>query len=386
MTIVNIGADDDLTPYFGSPGHLLKPLEFTTKAAKLYKRYQKKKKSLNKRGIYMGRPRLGVLSEDFNGRAAPGSRGSDDYWLPELSYIYNPAFTIEKLIKEDKISYRRGIFVTSWQRKNNEIIVSAKDLESGAPVSFKTRKLLLAAGTVNTTRIVLESKRDYSSELKLLDNPLVQMPMFFPGFLGGKLEKETFGMGHINLIFDLEKYGVLLQGGTLELISPARGIFYDQFPFAARDNIRLTRLASGAVMVLLLFFPSSDENAARLRLTPGGVLDIRCRPYRIDKNILAHIARGLRKLGVLTLSMFTQFSPPGYGIHYAGTLPMKEKPAAPYQCNRNGELFGEPGVFIVDGAVLPRLPAKNLSFTIMANAMRTAQAAAAAPAPAISSS
>jgi choline dehydrogenase-like flavoprotein len=59
----------------------------------------------------------------------------------------------------------------------------------------------------------------------------------------------------------------------------------------------------------------------------------------------------------------------GQGLHYAATLPMQVEPRQ-YQTDPQGLLFGTRHVLIVDGACLSRLPAKNLTFTIMANALR----------------
>ncbi len=369
-----IGCDDDLTPYFGTGRYLLKPLRFSEKSGTLYRRYQRRKKRLKRQGIFMGHPRLGVLSEDYHGRSAAARYDNGDSWIPNLPYVYNPAFTLERLIRQDKVIYQKGFLVTGWQRQAGGIAVQARDLENDRPVTFKTRKLILAAGTINTARIVLEAGKAYDTPLPLLDNPLVQVPLIFPGFFGKRLEKEAFGMGHISMVFDLKPYDVLAQGGILELTSPARAAFYDQFPFPASHNIRLIRLTANAVLVMFLFFPSCRENAASLRLTPGGILRLECPPYRLDKRIIRLIAGAFRRLGVLCSARFIQYSPPGYGIHYAGTIPMKEKPDRPYQCDRYGELFGEPGVHLVDGSVLPEIAAKNLSLTIMANAMRTADA------------
>jgi choline dehydrogenase-like flavoprotein len=50
---------------------------------------------------------------------------------------------------------------------------------------------------------------------------------------------------------------------------------------------------------------------------------------------------------------------------------MKEH-AARYETDAQGRLFGYQRVYVVDGACFSGLPAKNLTFTIMANAMRIA--------------
>ena len=367
-----IGKEDDLTPYFGTDRDLLEPLNFSRKSGKLYRRYLKKRNKLNKKGIYMGFPRLGVLSSDHNGRSAEGRYNNTDSWLPKLPHVYNPAFTLERLAKEDAVDYRRRMLVTSWKRDGDGIVVLARDLDEGSDVSFRTKKLVLAAGAINSTKIVLASREDYSTELRLVDNPLVQVPLIFPEFIGSRLETEAFGMGHVSAVFDLRERGLLLQGGILELTSPARAAFFEQFPFSARNNMRLIRMAANSVLVMFLFFPSSQENSASLRLTQEGMLAISCPPYNLDKKAISMVANGFLKLGVVASSLFTTYSKPGYGIHYAGTLPMKEKPKNDYETDRFGQLAGEPGVHIVDGAVLPDIAAKNLSLTIMANAMRIA--------------
>ena len=51
---------------------------------------------------------------------------------------------------------------------------------------------------------------------------------------------------------------------------------------------------------------------------------------------------------------------------------MKAVPA-PHECNRDGEVSASPGLYVVDGAALTRLPAKAHTLTIMANADRIAR-------------
>ena len=55
---------------------------------------------------------------------------------------------------------------------------------------------------------------------------------------------------------------------------------------------------------------------------------------------------------------------------------MTRRPESPYHCTPQGELAGEPGVFVADAALFPSPPAKNFSFAVMANAMRIAGIAA----------
>jgi choline dehydrogenase-like flavoprotein len=79
----------------------------------------------------------------------------------------------------------------------------------------------------------------------------------------------------------------------------------------------------------------------------------------------------VRKLGTWPIKRIL----PGEGssIHYAGSLPMSESDK-PMTTTTEGELRALRGVYIADGAAFPTLPAKGLTFTLMANARRVATA------------
>jgi len=63
----------------------------------------------------------------------------------------------------------------------------------------------------------------------------------------------------------------------------------------------------------------------------------------------------------------------GASVHYAGTIPM-QRDRAPHTTNPNGRSHDYPNLVLADGATFPFLPAKNLTFTLMANAVRIVRA------------
>jgi choline dehydrogenase-like flavoprotein len=67
----------------------------------------------------------------------------------------------------------------------------------------------------------------------------------------------------------------------------------------------------------------------------------------------------------------THIRPMGSSVHYSGTLPMSETRTA-WCVSPECRSYDIDNLFIVDGAVMPFLPAKNLTFTLMANAVRVA--------------
>jgi len=364
------GAEDDLTPFFGSTSHLLEPLKLSQKSQKLLSIYQKKKKKFNSRGIYMGMPRLCVLSRDYQDRTGCDYHNLE-LWFPNLPYIYTPMYTLKKLIKSNQVIYHKSVLVKSWSREDNHLVVHAENVDDGTTITFKCKKLLLAAGTINTSKIVLNTKRDFKTKLPLLDNSLVQIPLIFPTFVGSKLDKEAFSLTNLNIVFNFEKFNLKLQGSIIELTSPARAGFYEMLPFSARDNISLIRNFLPAVLVLFLYFPSDNKGSNYVMLMPDNKLEVKSFPRDINKKVIREVISTFIGLGVFTHSLFVK--PPAHSIHYGGTLPMVKNPNQEYQCNELGELYQEPGVYIVDGSLFSYIPSKNVSFTLMANAMRIAE-------------
>ena len=84
------------------------------------------------------------------------------------------------------------------------------------------------------------------------------------------------------------------------------------------------------------------------------------------------VKKALRRLGCFVPPGMTRVLPKGTSAHYTGTLPMSSTPtrlgSAP-----NGRSWDFSNLFFVDGAVFPFLPAKNHTFTLMANAVRVAR-------------
>lgn len=365
------GANDDLTPYFGEDQFLQKPLRLSENASFIYKRYNQKKEKLNRRGFFIGRPRLAVLTEEKDGRMAC-EYDNLEFWQPHLAYLYYPSLTLKKLIDRGEVEYKDGLLAKSWNRRNGTIVVEAMSIHDQKRVRFECKKLILAAGAVGNAKLALASRRDYKSKLTLLDNKAIQFPFILPMRVGRKLEKNSFGLTQLNFVYDPSSVQDYYQGSLLDLIGPARAGFYSDFPFAASDNVRMIKYLLPAMMVLQLYLPATPGTGASLSLNRDGRLEILGGNREVNKILIKKIVRFFRSLGARTFAFLIVRVPNGLGIHYAGTLPMVEKPIKPYQCGSFGELYGEPGVYVVDGSVFPRLSAKNFSFAVMANAMRIA--------------
>ncbi len=367
------GADDDLTPFFGAARDLLPPLRLSHNAAQVLARYQRVRRRLWARGIFLGRPRVGALSLPYDGRPAV-DYSNTEFWQ-EQPYLYTPALTLKKLIAAGQLDYRSGLLVQRWEELSDRAVVHATVLSTGEPVQFSCKTVVLAAGAIATAKIVLRSAGDYTTALQLLENPAVQIPFVLPNSIGRGLDTHCFGLTQFNLIWQPSTYGCTAQGSILEITSPMRAEFYGRFPLSARANLALVRELLPAMLVMQLFFPAAIQPPARFTLQQSGRLRIHGSPNAIDLPKLKPLLAAMRSLGMWTHSLLIYKPQTGHAIHYAGTLPMRESPER-YECYPDGRLAGSARVYIADSACFSALPAKNMSFGMMCNAMRVAEAAA----------
>ncbi len=336
-------------------------------------RYGRRRAGLNGRGLFLGRPRVAALSAPHDGRP-PVDYSNTEFWQDQ-PYLYTPAMTLKKLIAAGQLDYRPGILVHSWSETADGVIVRGRATATGAAVELVGKAVVLAAGTVGTSKIVLASAGDHATVLPLLENPAVQIPFVLPGSIGRALDAHCFGLTQLNLIWQSAAYGCTAQGSLLEITSPMRAEFFGRFPLSARANLTLVKQMLPAMLLMQLFFPAGVQPPARLSLLQNGRLRIVGHPNGIELRKLGGLLSAMRSLGLWTLPMLIVKPVTGHAIHYAGTLPMAAAPGR-YECHPDGRLAGTARVYVADSACFTSLPAKNMSFGMMCNAMRVAEAVA----------
>jgi hypothetical protein len=276
--------------------------------------------------------------------------------------------------RRGEIDYRGGQLVTRYREVEDGVEVDARNLATGAQETHRARQLLLGAGALNTARIVLESNGDYETRLPALDNPMACIPFFQLSRIGAALAAHDTSLAQLNLIAEDDEWGAPLQASLYGTTGPLRSDVIFSLPFSVRANLAFTKYLAPAMGLLMLFYPGRASAASYVRLRASGELEAEFAPEPAHA-IEGRLIRLLRKMGYVTHPALTQRPGSGAGLHYAGTLPMRDKPAR-YQTDSDGLLAGTKRVYIVDGACFSRLPAKNLTFTIMANALRIGRARA----------
>lgn len=364
------GAEDDLATFYGSTAYLQPAVRLGINSQTILRNYERHKVWLNRRRVFVGRMRSAVLTEPLDNRQPYPYTNAEAFG--DVTCFYNPVFTLEKLLAADAVDYRPGNFVESFRPTEKAVEVLCRDVNTGTSWIMRTRRLILAAGAVSTARIVLASFRDHRTVLPLLDNPAVYVPSFVLGRIGKSLDVNGYGFATLAILYDWPEYRPYFQGLVFETMNVPRAEFFRHMPFTVRSSLTFVKYVLPAMVVVILYFPSSALPPGTLRLRPDGVLELRGPREHIPGRIIRRALRVNRKLGLFSLSMLAERSIYGGSIHYAGCLPMRANPRGPYECDRFGRLVGCPQVWIADGAALPALSAKNHTLTLMANAMRVA--------------
>jgi choline dehydrogenase-like flavoprotein len=237
---------------------------------------------------------------------------------------------------------------------------------------------VLAAGTLGTARIVLRSLARYDTPVPLVSNPHVYVPCLHLAWIGRPLEPRRHSLTQAGIIFDPRGgegrlvYGEVHVYGSLLTFKLAR-----ESKLPLRQALGIVRELLSALVILVLEHGDepSPAKACTLRRAAGGadVLRVDWRPdassERRRRRAESGLLRCARALGCIPIGRVDPG--PGSSIHYAGTLPISLEDR-PLTVDPACRLRGARGVFLADGSVLPRLPAKPLTLTLMANARRVA--------------
>ncbi len=363
------GGNDDLVEHFGADGDLQPPMRLSVLAAEMLRRYAGNREYFRERGIAAGLPRLAVLTEPHDGRT-PYEYDNLEFFRPYNPAIYNPVFTLDPLVESGAVAMARGWLVTHFRETPEAVEVFARCLETGAGETFRARQLLLAAGTLSTTKIVLESRRDEEARLPILDNPMACIPLFRLSRIGAALDVNDSSLAQLNVIYRDRASGDLLQGSLYGTTGPLRSDVLFQFPLTAKAGLEWAKYLSPAMALLMMFYPGKLDAANYIRLR-GDALEVNYE-WRSTGAAERALIRAFRRIGFHGLAALCQYPPMGSSLHYGATLPMKAEPGR-YETDANGRLEGTRNVYVCDGACFSALPAKNLTFTIMANAMRIAR-------------
>lgn len=387
-------AYEDMTARIGIAGPqdrpgILEPLRPDHHAEALLRRAADRAGELRRQRCSVRQTHLAVLTRrredwELRGRLPYAYTDMECFADPRRS-VYHPRYTLEELETHPAFTRHRGWAVERVEEDGRGVRVHARTVDGKITRTFSAQSLVLAAGAVDTARILLRSRGLYGVPVPLLSNGRVLAACLRPAALGDAGPRGRSSLCQVAVTDEVRTADGLHAGqarlygyralqllrllpdakaplpealGLLALLSPALVIADMRFPAAPSPDRTL----------LLQEIPGAD----RVRLSRGA--DAAALEAREDS--ILRLRRALRTLGLHPLKTVRHAE--GAASHYAGTVPVAEEGEAPLTVDASCKLRGSDRIWVADASVFRRLPAHAHTLTVMANARRVGGIAAAA--------
>lgn len=370
------GMKDDASPYtLGDLDNFLPALTVDANCRALRVEYLKRRARLNRDGFYMGQPALAVISRDMGDRH-PVSYREMDFYSDRERAAYRPWITVDRLKAAGNFRYVDSALALRFIESDGLVTIECLNTLSDTPVAFRCRNLVLATGVLGTARIVLRSLGHEGRRLPLLSNPHAFFPCIQLRMLGKQVEAERHSFAQLSLFHDRDNDGASVAMASLYSYR-ALMLFriIGQVPLNLVDSRIILNYLMPGMVIMGIHHPESASRSKNLRLEadPGSITGDRLSAeYALSdaeqdaiKFRERKFLKVMRNLGCYSLGRIDQG--PGSSIHYAGTLPFDDR-GAPFTLRSDGKLNGARNVFVADGSGFRHLPAKGLTFSLMANA------------------
>jgi choline dehydrogenase-like flavoprotein len=373
---------DDLARFSRWFDDYIEPVDTDAHSSFLLERYAKRRTLLNSSGFYLGRSRVAVLTRNHEERQACDKLGRCLWGCPRDA-LYAPSSTLRQLRRRERFRYVSGVYVTHFTYdgdKISSVIASSRD---GGTHEFTADTYALAAGTLCSSKILLDSIFRRTGEVHelpgLMDNRQIMIPFLSTGLLGGPVKTRSYQFHQLALGIERPRPEEYVHGQITTLKAASVHPVVQSLPFDLRSALRIFRMAHAALGAANVWLHDRREprNLITVRPRHGRETDLVLRyssgnagPVADSVNV---VKRALGTLGCVVPPTMTKILPSGSSVHYAGTVPMQSA-GGRFTCTPECRSRDFRNLYFADGATFPFLPAKNLTFTLMANAVRVADA------------
>jgi len=377
------GEDDDIG--FMPHDHLTAAAALDASSARLLARYTDRRQHLrSKHAVRFGRSRQAVLTSPRGQREACRGCGRCLWGCPNGAF-YTPSVTLRECLTHHSFTYQPGHFASHFEcgADNGLAGVCAYRTTGGAAAKFTADAYVLAAGAIGSSNIVLRTHYKATDEIVrlegLMDNRQVLAPFFNFAMLGRACSTDVYQ--YHQLAFGLPQAAPrhYVHGQITPLKTAAAHPVLQSLPLDMKSAGGVFRALRSGLGVANFNFADTRRQGNFLTLTEDGsewpILTARYRasPQEHDeiRSVMREVRRFFADLGAPFVPGMAHVRPVGSGVHYGGTLPMSVEKRS-WTVSPQGQSHDYANLFVVDGATFPFMPAKNLTFTLMANAARVA--------------
>ncbi len=349
----------------------------SSQARALYSDLSAGRRELERAGIRFDYARLAV-------RAQHGDRRNDCRYCGLCLYgcpydcRYSAAATLTGLASADKVAYEPGVMVERLSQRRGYVEIEARTLAGGNLRSFDARCVLLAAGILETTRIMLASLGIYDTPVQVRHSDIFTLPLLRYRAARGIPREELHTL--CQLVAEIEDREICSRPIHLQFYG-YNDLYYRllvrRLGMAARLLNPALHEVISRLLVIFGYLHSDCSSAITLTLSKEGgtALHVEGKPNpeagHISRAVARKLLRHRRCLKAIPVFLHPRLDLPGGGYHSGGTFPMRRDPG-PLESDTWGSVSHFPGVHLVDASVLPTMPACPPAFTVMANAHRIA--------------
>jgi choline dehydrogenase-like flavoprotein len=316
-----------------------------------------------------------VAISERNDRAACTLCGRCLWGCPTNS-IWSAAFAIDDLDKHPNFKYRPNHILREIESFDDHAV--GKVIHNEEDTVFRAKKVILATGVVQSTRIVARSI-GYTGKVRLHHNPVAAFLALSVAAGGRTNGGEEFGLAQLAWRSSLkgdcgEAFGLLYGANTIPFSSFMASI---PGPFAVRSII--ARFMSRRGIIGTAYLPSSFSNSG-IDFRNGQLVSVFGSTSRESKAEFRYLRSALRssfmRSGLFLPPMAMAIANTGTDAHFAGTMPhtLNNSSRAALGTDYLGQPSGMKNIHVVDASVLPFLPAEHPTLTMMANSHRIASA------------
>ncbi len=326
-------------------------------------------------GIRFEYARLAVLSADSDDRSGCRYCGQCVYGCP-YDAVFTSTSALDQMIRSGRVRYTAGIVVDKLTPTGGHVLIEGRSLQDGSARRFLGKDVFVAAGLLETSRIILNSLGIYDTPVQVSHSDIFTLPLVRYRGAQDVFREKLHTLCQI--VLEIEDHKICPSYVRLQLYG-----YNDLYPKLLGRRLGsmapllegVSRAVAKRLFVAFGYLHSDFSSRITLALNRESKLSVVGQSNPVAERICRAVSKKLfqnrRYLRAVPLLFQLKMDLPGGGYHSGGSFPMRHSPGR-LETDKWGSLQALPGIHIVDASVLPTVPASPLAFTVMANAHRIA--------------
>lgn len=294
------------------------------------------------------------------------------YQVP-IVYPYKTSTQIEEFKKFKNFTYIPNQLVTIVKDNKNYVEIESLTIDKSSQILTNTKYLILAAGSINTTRILLKSLKLYNYKTTFLTKAHYITACLHPKVILKNKNSQELNLGQLvisskNSQSNLNPFFIqMYRFNTLVINKVLKYI-----PLPKFVALPLLSVFAPSLMIADIRFSAFETKNKYCQLIKEGKNDIlkiffseSKKEKKNHKDQFRKIVNQLKSWGLFSIRTVKDYTT----SHYAGGVPYQQKPGK-ISVDLNGKLHQAKRIYVADSSSWKALPAKPPTLTIMANAAR----------------